>query len=70
VIDTVSAKCRLLALCGRSFVPEWKRMLHKARILVLRGPDIFRYSQDLMAKKKAPMKSSHRAKSAGEMADL
>ncbi len=70
MIDTVSAKCKFLALCGMSFVPEWKRMLRKAKILVLCGPDTFRYSQDLMAKKKAPMKSSHSAISAGEMADL
>jgi hypothetical protein len=46
-------------------------MFCKARVLVFCWPDTLSYSQDyLMGKKKAPMKSSHRAKSMGEIADL
>jgi hypothetical protein len=39
-----------------------------ARSFVLRGPDTFTYLQDIIAKKKAPMKSSQRALSMGEKA--
>jgi hypothetical protein len=42
----------------------------KVKSLVILCPDDLRYSQDLMAKKNAPMKSSQRAKSIGEIDDL
>jgi hypothetical protein len=40
------------------------------RIFVFRGPETFKYSHDRMAKKKAPMNSSHNALSVEEIDNL
>ena len=60
-MEIVSAKCRRGSECCSSRLPLKNLMLRRHSILVFLVPETLRYSQDLIAKKNAPMNNSHRA---------
>jgi hypothetical protein len=70
VIDTVSDKCRDGSEWFSNLFPMKKRMFLRVSIFVFLLPDICKYSQDLIVKKKAPINNSHMAESIGETDDL
>jgi hypothetical protein len=70
VIETVSAKCRDGCLWSIFLFPIKNQTFLRANNLVFCCPDTWRYSHDLIAKKKAPINSSHMAISTGEIDDL
>lgn len=68
VIDTQSALYRRGSAWEISFLPLKNCTFFKVNNFVLLGPDTWMYSQDLIAKKKAPMNNSHNALSKGDNA--
>jgi hypothetical protein len=69
-METVSAKCRNLSLCFSSLLPLKNRIFFRVSSLVRRDPDTFRYSQERIAKKNAPVNNWHIALSNGVKAIL
>ncbi len=67
VIVTQSARCRSGSKLLTVLLPFRKYFLLRVHSFVFLLPDTLTCSQDLMAKKKAPMNSSQRALPAGEM---
>jgi hypothetical protein len=66
-MDTQSDKCIKGPEWEIVLLPLRKRIFLRAKIFVFLVPETLTYSQDLIAKKNAPMKSSQRALSAAEI---